>query len=114
VTHRLRDFWRAQRARPQATGGSDFLRLLEELEDPTSGLSRLWDQEHDRHVAEKILEQIEPHFEPTTWQAFQRVARAGSRPADVAVELGISVNAVLLAKSRVLRRLRRECQGLAE
>lgn len=67
VTHRLRDFWRAQRSRPQPTGGSDFLRLLEELEDPDSGLSQLWDREHDRHVAQKVLEQIEPHFEPTTW-----------------------------------------------
>lgn len=114
VTHRLRDFWRAQRSRPQATGGSDFLRLLEEWEDPTSGLSHLWEQEHDRHVVEKVLEQIESHFEPTTWKAFQRVARDGSRPADVAAELGISVNAVLLAKSRVLRTLRREVRGLAE
>jgi RNA polymerase sigma factor (sigma-70 family) len=114
VTHRLRDFWRAQRSRPQSAGGSDFLRLVEELEDPASGLSRLWEQEHDRHVVEKVLEQIESDFEATTWKAFQRVARDGSRPADVAAELGISVNAVLLAKSRVLRRLRRECRGLAE
>ena len=52
--------------------------------------------------------------EPATWIAFQRVARDGRRPADVAAELGISVNAVLLAKSRVLRRLRREIHGLAE
>ncbi len=114
VTHRLRDFWRAQRSRPQAAGGSDFLRQLEELEDPASGVTDLWNKEHDRHVANKVLEQIESHFEPATWQAFQRVAREGRRPADVAAELGISINAVLLAKSRILHRLRREIQGLAE
>jgi RNA polymerase sigma-70 factor, ECF subfamily len=35
------------------------------------------------------------------------------RPAaDVAESLGLSVNAVLIAKSRVLRRLRQEGRGL--
>jgi RNA polymerase sigma factor (sigma-70 family) len=108
----LRDFWRARRARPVATGDSDFLRLLDQLEDPASGLSRQWDEEHDRHVVQRLLEMIEPDFEPTTWQAFRRVVRDGARPAAVAAELGVSVNAVLLAKSRVLRRLRQEARGL--
>ena len=37
------------------------------------------------------------------------------RPAaDVAAELGISVNSVYLAKSRVLRRLREELAGLLD
>jgi DNA-directed RNA polymerase specialized sigma24 family protein len=35
-------------------------------------------------------------------------------PAEVAAELGISVNAALIAKSRVLRRLREEIRGLVE
>src|SRR6516162_3959788 len=43
----LRDFWRAQRLRPRATGDSDFLAVLQALEDPNSELSRLWDREHD-------------------------------------------------------------------
>jgi DNA-directed RNA polymerase specialized sigma24 family protein len=38
----------------------------------------------------------------------------GGRAADVAAELGISVNAVLIAKSRVLQRLRQERQGLLD
>lgn len=114
VTHRLRDFWRAGRSRPAAVGGSDFLQWLDALEDPASSLSCRWNEEHDRHVLQTVLRQIESHFEPTTWQAFQRVVRDGRRPADAAAELGISVNAVLLAKSRVLRRLRQECRGLTD
>ena len=35
-------------------------------------------------------------------------------PADVARELGLSVNAVLIAKSRVLQRLREEGRGLVD
>jgi RNA polymerase sigma-70 factor (ECF subfamily) len=112
LANRLREFWRAQRARPLATGASDFLRRLEQLEDPDSGLSRLWDEEHDRQVAARLLRLIEPEFTPTTWQAFRRVALEGAAPEAVAAELGLTVNAVFIAKSRVLQRLRRETRGL--
>jgi RNA polymerase sigma-70 factor (ECF subfamily) len=52
-----------------------------------------------------MLAQLEPDFAPTTWQAFHRLL-AEEEPASVAAGLGLSVNAVLLAKSRILRRLR--------
>jgi RNA polymerase sigma-70 factor (ECF subfamily) len=42
------------------------------------------------------------------------VALDGVRPEVVAEELEISLNAVCLAKSRVLRRLRQESVGLIE
>lgn len=114
LVHRLRDFWRSRRYRPDATGASDFLHKLEQLEDPQSGLSGLWDQEHDRHVVRQLLEQIRDEFEPATWRAFEGVMLGGERPADVAARLGISVNAVLLAKSRILHRLRGEGRGLLD
>ena len=112
--HRLRVLWRSRQHRPIATGGSDFLKVLDELEDPTSALTQRWDQEHDQHVARRLMELVEPHFEATTWRAFRRVVMDGMKARVVAGELGISVNAVLLAKSRVLSRLRQEMQGLTD
>ena len=50
-------------------------------------------------------------FDPTTWDAFRRFALEEKPAAKVAEELGISENAVLLAKSRILKRLRREAEG---
>ncbi|HTU20437.1 MAG TPA: sigma factor [Gemmataceae bacterium] len=41
TVNRLRVFWRGRRARPVATGGSDFGHVLDQLEDPNSHLSRL-------------------------------------------------------------------------
>jgi RNA polymerase sigma-70 factor, ECF subfamily len=108
----LRETWRSRRSRPLATGDSDFLGVLAQLEDPESGLGRLWDQEYDRYVLGRLLESIEPHFTPATWQAFRRVTLEGAEPDRVARELGISVNAVFIAKSRVLSRLREEGRGL--
>jgi RNA polymerase sigma-70 factor (ECF subfamily) len=110
----LRDFWRRRRGRPVAAGGSAFVQLLDELADPASGLSREWDREHDRHVTQRLLELIRPHFEDTTWAAFRRVALEGASPDAVAAELGLTVNAVFIAKSRVLSRLRQEGAGLID
>jgi RNA polymerase sigma factor (sigma-70 family) len=114
TVNRLRVLWRARQTRPPATGDSDFLKMLDQLEDPNSGMSRLWDQQHDQHVARRLMELVEPQFEPTTWKAFRRVALDGVKAAKVAAELNMSVNAVLLSKSRVLSRLRQEMQGLTD
>ena len=110
----LRDFWRSRKNRPTATGDSDFQELLAQLEDPASGLTQIWNQDHDRHVTRKLLELLRPQFEPATWQAFQRFALDGLSAAEVARELKVTPNVVFIAKSRVLARLRQEAAGLLE
>jgi RNA polymerase sigma-70 factor (ECF subfamily) len=86
--------------------------FLDQMADPESDLAREWDREHDEHVVQKILAAVQPDFHPSTWEAFQRFALEGLPAARVAVELGLSENAVLLAKSRVVRRLREEAGDL--
>jgi RNA polymerase sigma-70 factor (ECF subfamily) len=112
LANRVRDYFRERKYLPTATGDSDFLRLLDELESPDSALSRQWDREHDAHVARQALRIVEPDFAPATWQAFRRQVIDGLPAAAVAAELGLSLNAALLAKSRVLKRLRQEVAGL--
>jgi RNA polymerase sigma factor (sigma-70 family) len=108
TVNRLRNYWRARDHRPVAVGGSAFEEALAQLEDPKSRLSHFWDEEHDRHVLRQLLDALCPEFEPATWRAFQRLVIDGRRTAEVAAEVGISANAVRIAKSRVLQRLRRE------
>ncbi len=110
----LRDFWRARRNRPEPTGNLEFQAMLDQLGDPDSNLSAVWDQEHNRHVTQKLMELIRPSFESRTWDAFRRVALDGADPDAVAAELGMTVNAVFIAKSRVLSRLRQEGRGLID
>jgi len=114
MVNRLRDFWRSRDRRPQAIGGSDMELRLSQLDDPASEMSQLWNREHDLHVAGQLLALTEPNFTPETWTAFTRVAIQGHRADAVAKELGISVNAVFIAKSRVLSRLRQEAAGLVD
>ena len=93
---------------PEPADPSQVLHELDRLQDPASDLNQLWDREHDIFVARRVLEVIERDFVASTWQAFRRVFLDGATPAEVAAEMGISVNAVHLAKWRVLRRARRE------
>jgi RNA polymerase sigma-70 factor (ECF subfamily) len=114
LVNQIRNYFRACRHRPTATGDTDFLRTLNDLEAPESELSRLWDREHDEYVTTSLLRRVQGDFAPATWRAFQRHALEGAPAAQVAEELGLSLNSVLLAKSRVFKRVREELAGLVE
>ena len=112
LVHRVRDFWRARKYRPAATGGSSWAEQLEQLADESSSASREWNLEHDRHVMSRLLERVRPRFEPKTWDAFHRQMFGGQRPDVVAADLGMSLSSVYVARNRVLKALRREAAGL--
>lgn len=114
LVNRLRDFWRSRQYRPMATGESDIQRQLDSLADDGSGVSQMWNREHDAFVMKKLLESVEPQFEPKTWLAFRRQVVEGVRADTVAAELSITLGAVYMAKSRVLNALRRESAGLID
>jgi RNA polymerase sigma-70 factor (ECF subfamily) len=114
LVHRARNYFRSSRQRPAATGDSDFLHSIDALESKKSELSRMWDREHDQYVAASLLRIVEKDFAPATWKAFRQYVIDGEPAARVAEELGLSLNSVLLAKSRVLKRMREELAGLVE
>ena len=112
TVNRMRELWRARSVR--TGGGQADLSDLESRQAVDGELERIWDQEHDAWVVNRLLEVLRPEFTTSTWQAFSRQLIDGASAAQVAAELGMTVNAVLIAKSRILRRLREEIRGLIE
>lgn len=110
--HQLQAYWAAKPRRP-APLGSDASILLQ-LADPSSKVSRQWDAEYDRHVFERLLDMVEPEFSAAHWKAFRRVVFDRVKPTDAAAEVGLTPNAVRVAKSKILRRLREEGDGLLD
>lgn len=110
----LKDHWRRKRRAPVTPEDTQDLAALEQLADPASALSRLWDEEHDRHILRSLLAEIRPDFAPTTWSAFEQLVLQNQSPQQVAANLGISVNSVFIAKSRILAKLRQIGGGLLE
>ncbi len=74
----------------------------------------LEEREYRLYVLGRALRLMANDFEPATWQACWETVVAGRPATEVAAELGISVNAVYLARSRVLGRLRRDLAGLLD
>lgn len=113
ITHnKAVDYRRKQRPGSVGAGGSDAKARIDDVPNPELDAQDLAEETRMLHL--KAVELIRGEFSERDWQAFDRVVMAGERPADVAADLGTTVNIVYLAKSRILRRLREEFDGLIE
>lgn len=70
--------------------------------------------EYHKHLSIHALRVMRAEFKPTTWKACWEHVVVGRPASEVAAELGVTVNAVYLAKSHVLSRLRQEMAGLLD
>ena len=90
------------------------MQLAQEFADPNSDASQAWDREHNQHVIASLMETVGARFNEKTMEAFRQTFLK-ERPFDeVAQELDLSVNAVVLARSRVLRALREYGEGMID
>jgi len=72
------------------------------------------EREFREEVTRRALALMRAEFAETTWRACWLVVVEGRTTAEVAGELALSENAVYLARSRVLARLRHRLQGMLE
>ncbi|MCH9655986.1 MAG: sigma-70 family RNA polymerase sigma factor [Planctomycetes bacterium] len=110
----LRDHWRRKKRQDISPGGTDFVATINQLADPHSGVSKLWDQEYKEQTIHYLLNQIQAQFSEKTRLAFQRFVLDDLSADKVAQELDMSPNAVFIAKSRVMACLREYGQGLID
>ncbi len=111
---RVKGYHRARLARPQVAGGQADGGPLAHLADDRSELAQRWDREHNEYVVRRLLDLTAREFNGRDVLAFRRVVLDEAKPAQVAEELGVSVNVVLLAKSKILRHLRDAGKGLLD
>jgi RNA polymerase sigma factor (sigma-70 family) len=107
--HKLARFF--ERRGAQAVGGTDANHRLAEEPSPED-LEAVWEKEFRQQLFRVAAEKIEADFAPNTWRAFWRTAVDGEDGATVAAELGMSVGAVYVAKSRVLARLSEQIEKM--
>lgn len=100
------------RRQDQGSGRTTIQEVLHQ--QPGAAEAEEWDHQYRQHLFEWAAKQARIEFEGATWRAFVLVAVEG-RPAPEAAEaLGVSLNAVYVAKSRVLARLRELVRSVAE
>jgi RNA polymerase sigma-70 factor (ECF subfamily) len=103
--------WLRRRAVRKLVAGPD--KRLEEIAAPEE-VPEFEEAEYRRHLVVRSLQLMQAEFQPSTWKACWEYVVKERTPEEVARELGISVNAVYLSKSRVLRRLREELGNLLD
>ncbi len=112
--NQLANFLQHRRAAPVGSGDSNAQRRLEQQPSPGSDLEAAWEQEYQQQLFRLAAAEAQDHFAPTTWQAFWRTAVEGQSAAAAAAELGLSVGAVYVARSRVLARLSERVRELQQ
>ena len=85
--------------------------LMEKIA-PVEVAESTWDIDYARLLVAKAMNGMKDDFKPATWQALERLIK-DAQPVDVvAKEVGISPWTVYSARSRLMRRLREELDGL--
>lgn len=105
--------WRDQQRRRRRDVGDSNAPALDgpASADPAEVIA---EAEYRNYLVGRALELMQTDFQATTWKACWEYVVRDRPAAEVATELGISTNAVYLAKARVLSRLRHELQGLLD
>jgi RNA polymerase sigma-70 factor, ECF subfamily len=111
---RVLDFHRRNARSAGGVGGSEAQARLLELPDGHHTHSEATEKEDENLLARRAVEMVLENCKEETRQAFLRVVVEGHHPVDVARDLGITTNAVYLAKSHTLRRIRQEFAQLVD
>ncbi len=93
--------------------GTSFWNMIED----EGAVKHTWETEWKRMVLEKCLQQARREFNSKVFRAFELYALSEKSVAEVGHALGMSHNAIYIAKSRVLSRLRQllmEFEGVSE
>jgi RNA polymerase sigma-70 factor (ECF subfamily) len=106
--------WLERRSR-QAQGSGDS-RVLELLQTTAArdDLVRKLEEGYDAELLEAAGVRVRLRVGPRSWEAFRLLAFEGKSGAEAAAQLGMTVGAVFMAKSRVQKMLREEILKLED
>jgi len=99
------------RGRFVGTGADKIHQILAGLE-AREDLVRRMEKEFDLELLENATQIVRQRVAPKTWEAFRLTTREGLSGAETAAKLGMDVDAVYQAKSRVIQSLHEEVDRL--
>ena len=100
----------SQARQPRLAGDTTIHAFTESEADPA--LEESWRREYQANLIQWAATQIQKEFKAQTWDAFRRTALLGEAAEVVAGELGLSLNALYVARSRVTRRLKEAIESI--
>lgn len=113
VKNRMRNFWRDRDRQARAAGDTQTYDLLAQKPEENDGPTDQWDRAYEEQLFQYAADRVRGRFKESTWQAFWKTAVEGQAAKDAAQELGMSIPAVLMAKGRVISKIKEQVR-LAE
>jgi len=113
TVNKAKDLHRRNAVRP-SSGHEETIQIATRPNSGASDADLFEEAEYRGFLVHRALELMRSEFRDQVWQACWKHVVEGKKAVEVARELGISVNMVYLAKSRVLSRLREELEGLLD
>lgn len=109
---KILDHFERQKHDLKADGGSVANQMIQQLSAEQLN-SHVYDEESSAvKLTRKILTLVRSEFETKTWDAFWRATVEREKPAEIAQTMDMTLHAVYKAKSRVMRRVREELDGI--
>ena len=96
---------------PIPSGGHTVVAMLDAAQQPEADA---WDLEYRKRLFQWAASNVRPEFQESSWSAFWKTTVEECTGSEVAVQLGLSVGAVYVAKSRVLKRIREKVASVAD
>jgi RNA polymerase sigma-70 factor (ECF subfamily) len=109
--NKLIDHFQRRRREPRASSDTALDSLLEA--QPSREEEDVWEKEYREHLFAWACAKVQKDFQDTTWQAFWRSTVGEEEPQAVAKSLGMTVQAVYIARSRVTASLREKILEVA-
>lgn len=106
ATNKIRDMQRARCRERVQHDASDGEAIVDGIADDRS-MSEAWEAEWQRWLLRECVRQVRDEVKPTSMRVFELCVLDHKSIESVADELGMSHEAVLRARSRVLARIRR-------
>lgn len=114
VTHnKLCDHASREQRQLQGQGDTQNMKLLAE-QPVNSDEQELIEREYAQRLFEQACCLVQSEFRTNTWQAFWRTQAEGRSASETAAEFDMTVEAVYVARSRVMARLRERISDLQD
>ena len=113
ASHKVRDIQRRKGRQKVIADNENTTRFLNKVPDDHS-ISEAWEAEWAKAVLGECMKQVREQVKPQTMKAFELFALEGQPAEKVAAELGMTENAVWIAKNRVVSRMRKLQEDLEE
>jgi RNA polymerase sigma-70 factor (ECF subfamily) len=112
VRSKLNNFIAAQARQPRPAGDSTILQFAENEPDPA--IEEGWQRDYQARLVSWAAHEIQGEFKEQTWNAFWRTAILGEAVDTVAGELGLTLNALYIARSRITSRLKQRIESIGD